>query len=148
NHRKLVDAVDAEIRRCTRTSNKFAFLILDLDRLKGINDRYGHVTGNRALCRVANVLRLQCRDYDVTARYGGDELAIDLPETNRQTAGNVARRIREELTADTEPPAISVSVGIAIWPEDGITVEELVRTADKELYIMKNHGGGAFAEAV
>jgi diguanylate cyclase (GGDEF)-like protein len=148
NHRKLVDALDAEIRRCTRTTNKFAFLILDLDRLKGINDLYGHVTGNRALCRVANVLRLQCRDYDVTARYGGDEFAIVLPNANRQTARNVAYRIREELTADTERPPISVSVGIAVWPEDGITVEDLVLTADKELYIMKNHGGGALAEAV
>jgi diguanylate cyclase (GGDEF)-like protein len=138
NYRKLIDALDAEIRRCRRTANKFAFLILDLDRLKEINDRYGHVAGNRALCRVANVLRLQCRDYDVTARYGGDEFAIVLSNADRHTAHEVARRIRKQLCADTEHPLISVSLGIAIWPEDGITVEKLVLTADDELYTMKN----------
>ena len=116
--------------------------------MKQINDVHGHVTGDRALCRVANVLRLQCRDYDITARYGGDEFAVVLPTANRQTAHDVARRIREELTADTEYPSISVSVGIATWPEDGITIQKLVRTADKELYTMKNQGGGALAEAV
>jgi diguanylate cyclase (GGDEF)-like protein len=138
NYRKLIDALDAEIRRCRRTANKFAFLILDLDRLKEINDRYGHVAGNRALCRVANVMRLECRDYDVTARYGGDEFAIVLPNANRKTAHDVARRIRRQLCADTEHPPISVSLGIAIWPEDGFTVEKLVLTADDELYTMKN----------
>ena len=138
NYRKLIDALDAEIRRCRRTANKFAFLILDLDRLKEINDRFGHVAGNRALCRVANVLRLQCRDYDVTARYGGDEFAIVLPNVNQQTAHDVARRIRKQLRGDTEHPPISVSLGIAIWPKDGSTVEKLVLTADEELYAMKN----------
>jgi diguanylate cyclase (GGDEF)-like protein len=138
NYRKLVDALHGEVRRCSRTGNKFGFLILDLDRLKEINDRYGHVAGNQALCRLANVLRLQCRDYDITARYGGDEFAIVLPNANRQTARGVAHRIKRQLSADTEHPPISVSVGIAIWPEDGITVEKLVLAADEQLYAMKN----------
>ena len=100
NYRHLVDILDAEIRRSKRTGREFALLLLDLDGLKQINDRYGHVTGSQALCRVADVLSMGCRDIDTAARFGGDEFALVLPETGAEAASLVAHRIRESLAND------------------------------------------------
>jgi diguanylate cyclase (GGDEF)-like protein/PAS domain S-box-containing protein len=137
NYRGLLQVLGAEIRRFDRTRRPFAVLLLDLDELKKVNDRYGHMVGSRALCRLGNVLRVHCRAIDTAARYGGDEFALILPETTAQAAGFVAARIRERLTMDNEQPPISVSIGVADYPQGGETIEDLLRTADRELYGMK-----------
>jgi PAS domain S-box-containing protein len=93
NYRCLVDVLDSEIRRSKRTNREFAMLFFDLDGLKGINDRYGHLIGSQALCRLADALCSCCRDIDMPARFGGDEFAVVLPETNAGAASLVARRI-------------------------------------------------------
>jgi diguanylate cyclase (GGDEF)-like protein/PAS domain S-box-containing protein len=116
NYRHLVDVLDSEIKRSKRTSREFAMLFFDLDRLKLINDRFGHITGSQALCRVADILLSCCRDIDTPARFGGDEFAIVLPETNAEAAHLVARRICESVANDDDGPKISVSVGIAVYP--------------------------------
>lgn len=144
NQRKLIESLEAEIRRSERSGRSLAFVLLDLDGLKRINDRNGHLVGNRAICRLADTLRLQCRGSDTTARYGGDEFAIILPDSNRQVAEFVTRRIQAALLAEAEQPMLSVSAGIAVWPENGTTIEELLRTADGALYEMKRRGGGRF----
>jgi diguanylate cyclase (GGDEF)-like protein len=144
NQRKLIESLEAEIRRAERSRRSLVFVLLDLDGLKRINDRHGHLVGNRAICRLADALRLQCRGSDTTARYGGDEFAIILPDSNRQVAESVTRRIQAALLSDPEHPSLSVSVGVAVWPEDGATIEELLRTADGALYEMKKRGGGRF----
>ena len=97
NYRRLVEALDAEVKRTGRTGRPFAVLLLDLDQLKKINDRYGHLIGSQALCRVADVLRVFCRSIDTAARYGGDEFAVILPETTAAGARLVASRIRSRL---------------------------------------------------
>ena len=138
NYRRLLEALDAEIKRTDRTGRPFALLLLDLDGLKKINDAHGHLVGSRALCRLGDILRIYCREVDVATRYGGDEFAIVLPETEFHAARFVADRIRERLSLDGELPRLSVSVGIAICPEDGETTKELLNSADAGLYAEKN----------
>ncbi len=141
NYRRLVDALNSEIQRSRRTSRPFAVLLFDLDRLKSINDRYGHLVGSRAICRLANVLRRNCRALDTPARYGGDEFAVVLPESGAEAAVQVSQRACACLSTDGELPRISVSAGAAVYPQDGDTVEKLLAAADRQLYRMKERSG-------
>jgi diguanylate cyclase (GGDEF)-like protein/PAS domain S-box-containing protein len=134
NYRRLLNTLDAEIKRCNRTARSFAVLLLDLDGLKKINDAYGHLVGSHALIRVANILRIHCRAVDTTARYGGDEFVVVLPETEYEAARHVAQRLSDGLKNDREEPSISLSVGAAIFPQDGKTIDELLAAADRALY--------------
>lgn len=138
NYRRLLDVLDIEVRRSGRTRRPFAVVLLDLDGLKHLNDRYGHLVGSQALCRLANVLRVNCRSIDTAARYGGDEFALVLPETDERAAQEVAARIRERLAGDTHGPPLSVSVGVAIYPQSGANIEQLLSGADEALYTMKS----------
>jgi diguanylate cyclase (GGDEF)-like protein/PAS domain S-box-containing protein len=137
NYRRLSEELASEIKRSDRTSRAFAVLMFDLDGMKQINDRYGHLAGNRALCRLADIFRFSCRSIDTAARYGGDEFAIVLPETVAHDAALVRKRICERLSDDREEPLLSVSVGIAVYPEDGATIDTLFQAADRALYEMK-----------
>ena len=137
NYRKLAETLESEIKRADRSGRSFSVLALDLDGMKRINDTHGHLTGNRALQRLANVLRFSCRSVDTPARYGGDEFAIVLPETDAREAGMAGRRICKCLADDQEEPRISVSVGLGVYPENGPTVQGLLEAADRTLYEMK-----------
>ena len=137
NYRQLVDVLDSELKRSKRTNREFAMLFFDLDRLKLLNDRFGHITGSQALCRLADVLFSCCRDIDTPARFGGDEFAVVLPETNAEAAKLVAQRICESVANDDKGPKISASFGIAVYPQDGETIEQLLGQADSALYSMK-----------
>jgi diguanylate cyclase (GGDEF)-like protein len=143
NYRQLLSALHGEMVRVGRTEKPFALMLLDVDQLKKINDTMGHLTGSRALCRVAEVLHASCRAVDTAARFGGDEFALVLPEASEAAAWQVAQRVVERLATDPEEPAITVSIGVAIYPRDGDTVESLLNRADKALYGMKARGGGA-----
>ncbi len=137
NYRHLVDVLDLEIKRSKRTRREFALLFFDLDELKRINDRHGHMIGSQALCRLADVLSSCCRAIDTPARFGGDEFAVVLPETNAREASLVARRVCESVANDGKGPKLSVSFGIAVYPQNGDTIESLLREADSTLYSMK-----------
>jgi diguanylate cyclase (GGDEF)-like protein len=134
NYRSLLDAFDSEIKRYGRTERSFAVLLFDLDGLKKINDLHGHLVGSRALCRLANILRVHCREMDTAARYGGDEFVVLLPETEFEAAQQVAQRISDRLRDDGEDPPISVTSGAAIFPRDGKSIDELLGAADHVLY--------------
>jgi diguanylate cyclase (GGDEF)-like protein/PAS domain S-box-containing protein len=143
NRRRLFEVLRAEICRSERTEREFSLLLLDLDGLKAINDRFGHLAGNRALCRLAQILTDCCRSVDTAARQGGDEFALVLPETGAAAATLVARRICQLLAEDTEEPALSVSVGVASYPKDAENVGTLLYAAHTSLYAMKDQGSMA-----
>jgi diguanylate cyclase (GGDEF)-like protein len=147
NYRMLIDTLDGEIRRFGRTERPFAVLLLDMDGLKQINDTYGHLTGSRALCRLADILRVHCRSMDTAARYGGDEFAVIIPETDVDDALRVVQRIQDRIARDTEHPPFTVSIGAAVYPEDGGTRESVLIAADEELYRMKRVRKGAHSLA-
>jgi len=140
NRGRLLDVLHAEVSRSKRTRREFSFVLLDLDDLKNINDHFGHPAGDRALCRLAQVLKDCCRSIDTAARLGGDEFAVVLPETGAADAALVTRRICGLLDAEAEEPRVSVSVGIATYPADADGIGTLIQAADKALYAMKSQG--------
>jgi diguanylate cyclase (GGDEF)-like protein len=147
NYRRLLDVLENETERTDRTGRPFSVLLLDLDDLKTINDSYGHLVGSRAICRLADILRVHCRAVDTAARYGGDEFALVLPESQEDEAHRVASRIREVLASDGEQPPISASIGISIYRGDGERIEKLLSEADQDLYAEKAKRGRRAAAA-
>jgi len=137
NYRRFIEVLQTEVKRSERTERGFAVLLFDLDGLKKINDRYGHLVGTRALRRLGEVLRVHCRSMDTAARYGGDEFALVLPEAGPKAAWQVAQRVVERLEHDGEEPRLSVSLGVAMYPQDGKKIETLLAAADRGLYEMK-----------
>jgi diguanylate cyclase (GGDEF)-like protein len=141
NYRRLLDVLENETERTDRTGRPFSVLLLDVDGLKTINDSYGHLVGSRAICRLADILRVHCRAIDTAARYGGDEFALILPESEEDDAHRVANRIREVMANDEEPPRVSASIGISVYRGDGQRIEKLLSEADQNLYAEKAKRG-------
>ncbi len=138
NYRGLIEAFEYELQRSRRTQRPFSVLLMDMDGLKRINDTLGHLVGNRAICRIAETMRENCRSLDTAARYGGDEFAMVLPESDSESGKFTARRIEQSLCQSNEQPLLSVSIGITSYPADGCTAEELLNTADEKLYEHKS----------
>jgi diguanylate cyclase (GGDEF)-like protein len=133
-----------------RTSRRgTAVLYLDLDHFKAVNDTRGHAVGDRVLAEAAQRMRASVRAVDTVARFGGDEFAIILPFLeSRETAGHLAERLTSSLAQpyviENIPSCIGVSIGIAIFPDDGLSADELVRHADAALYEAKHAGRSTF----
>jgi diguanylate cyclase (GGDEF)-like protein len=135
NFRRLIEALEVEIARSKRTGAPFALVFVDVNGLKRINDTFGHLTGNQALCRVAEVLRRASRATDTAARFGGDEFVVVLTDTDEAGARVAARRVAAAVAADqSTTPALSVTTGVAEYPRDGATATLLLGTADGALY--------------
>lgn len=134
NYREFMERLDREVRRADRSRHPFTVLMLDLDDLKVINDRLGHLEGNRALKRLASALKEQCRSTDLAARYGGDEFAVVLIDSDLGMAEHVSERIEASLNKDGQEPKLSVSIGVGIFPEDGRSTQDLLQAADRKLY--------------
>jgi diguanylate cyclase (GGDEF)-like protein/PAS domain S-box-containing protein len=134
NYREFYGNLEKEVLRAERSRHSFGLLLLDLDDLKSINDRLGHLAGNRALRRLAYIMKENCRASDVAARYGGDEFAILLIDADAEMVQQIAQRIGNRLGEQPDEPRLSVSIGSAIYPEDGQTPQDLLEAADHRLY--------------
>jgi diguanylate cyclase (GGDEF)-like protein len=153
NSRFLNLSLRRETKRATRGSKPLSLLFIDLDGFKAVNDTYGHLHGSRALVEAAAVIRGSARETDVVARFGGDEFAVVLPETDPQGARAVAQRIRDRIAehcflgSEMLDVRLTASVGIATLPDVARSAEELVQAADRAMYKVKMSGKNGIQHA-
>lgn len=146
NRRFFSRELKREMERSKRSGLPFSLLLVDIDRFKAINDRYGHLVGDAVLKDVAKVLRHNAREVDLVARYGGEEFALVLPEADRDEAFMAAERHREALrhhefvTSGSSLGSVTISIGVATYPMDAEFEMEMVAKADRALYSAKESG--------
>jgi len=142
NHRHFHERLEQEIARGSRFGSLFSLIMLDIDLFKAYNDIYGHLAGDDVLRRIGRYIESSIRSIDLAFRYGGEEFAIILPETSIEAGTRVAERIRKTIESKTSSRAmpITVSLGIASWPADGVMKEEIIARADAALYRAKQAG--------
>ena len=138
-------ALEMELNRCTLYQLPLAIVMMDLDRFKKVNDTHGHLIGSRVIGEVGQVIRDTIRGADVASRYGGEEFLAYLPENSRSGAHQAAERLRKAVgnhlfVADGPGVRITTSIGVALFPEHGRTIQALVGRADGELYRAKESG--------
>ena len=149
NRRHFDQRIEAELNRALRAEHLVSLLMVDVDRFKTINDRFGHRAGDAVLKAVAIGIKQAVRVYDVPTRYGGDEFAVILPEADSDIASRVARRVLEKTAAQTLPLdlvsaglTIGLSIGVATFPRPSGDLAALVESADAAMYQAKGGGGG------
>ena len=142
NRRHFDERLKEEIDRHARYGDALSLLLLDLDNFKKYNDTYGHLAGDKVITLAASQIKSAIRSSDLAFRYGGDEFAVILPNSTTMEAFNVAERVRERVSADMSSKQIDVtiSIGVASWPGDGATLDELCSAADTALYYAKRTG--------
>ncbi len=142
--RVLRQRMEVEIARSVRNRSPLSLLMIDVDQFKAVNDAYGHVVGDHVLASTGSVLRRNSRSFDLASRFGGDEFALLLPDTDVAGAAEVAERIRQDLSAAVEV-AVTLSVGVGGLDHSAPTVEHLLDDADFALYQVKRGGRDAIA---
>ena len=146
NRRYMEESLEREIARATRSATPVAVLILDLDHFKKINDTYGHSAGDHVLRELGAILRYRSRTEDVAARHGGEEFMLMLPGMGKIDAVQRAEELRvaigdiQLLDNGIDLPKVTVSIGVAVFPDHGYTADDLLRSADRALYRAKNSG--------
>jgi diguanylate cyclase (GGDEF)-like protein len=139
------DAMSWEIENAQAKNKPFVLLMMDLDNFKKVNDTYGHLTGSFILQEIGKIINDNLRFFDVSARYGGEEFISCLPDTNKQEAFHAAERLRNTIAEsvfvhNNKKINITISIGVSQFPDNGVTLEELIRIADEMLYKAKREG--------
>jgi len=147
NYRYFRSKLSDEMRRADRYHQKMSLLMLDIDHFKELNDSHGHQTGNIVLQEIAAVIKQAVRDVDIVARYGGEEFMIILPQTDADNARMIAERIRGQIdqsffsnSQGQRHIKVTISIGIAVYPNGSLSATQLLEKVDKALYLAKNHG--------
>lgn len=154
NYRAFRIHLEEEIRRANRYGHSLSLLLVDIDHFKDVNDRYGHLSGNRVLAQIADVIREAIRDTDIAARYGGEEFVVICPEAYQGDALVAAERLRsaiEQATfvgTDDLPIRMTISVGVSSFPAESDSDDDLIHTADLALYEAKRLGRNRVVAAV
>jgi two-component system cell cycle response regulator len=139
------DAVNWEITNAGARNRKLVLLMMDLDNFKKVNDTYGHLTGSFILKEIGRLINDNLRLFDISARYGGEEFVSCLPDTDKREAFHAAERLRNIIADnvfvhDNKRVKITISIGLSQFPDNGLTLEELVRSSDEMLYRAKSDG--------
>ena len=145
NRKHLIETLTHELARGQRYDHPVSVLMIDIDHFKRYNDTFGHLAGDRVLAKMASIFIESLRRIDYVARYGGEEFLVMLPETESQEALSAAERIRTRVAGETfthhnEKVSITVSIGIAGFPENGRSLESIIASADAALYRAKRRG--------
>ncbi len=145
NRKHLMETLDREVGRSQRHNHTFSLLVIDIDHFKKYNDTYGHLAGDEVLSRLASVFKESIRSSDYAARYGGEEFIVMLPEIGPEQGVEAAERIRHKVAEerfgdDGESIKVTISVGVASYPESGEDAESVIRNADEALYEAKELG--------
>jgi two-component system cell cycle response regulator len=140
NRRLFDESLRREAARSQRLGSPLSLLVLDVDHFKQVNDSYGHQTGDEVLCEVAEALVANTKNFDVAARYGGDEFVVLLPGCSREDAMGVAQRVRNEIAGQVGEAPVTISGGIATMPDNASDAERLMAAADTALYEAKRTG--------
>lgn len=146
NRRFMLEAFEQAINRAERHNTALGFIILDLDHFKEVNDEFGHDAGDEVLIQVANCLKSNLRMEDIACRYGGEEFCVICPDSNLKDSYALAEKIRRyisELSIDylgEDLGHITISVGVSIFPNHALTINELISLADQALYKAKKNG--------
>lgn len=146
NRRYMEETIDRESHRALRKQATIGVIMVDIDHFKRINDTFGHEAGDNVLCTVAHLLRHQVRSADIACRYGGEEFILILPEASLDITARRAEQIREAVKGlslsyqGKTIPAVTVSIGVALFPEHHSDIQQVVRLADEALYRAKRNG--------
>lgn len=150
NRREFIDGLSKAIETCETNENKIAVLFIDLDGFKQINDNHGHRVGDRLLKLTAERFQKILRDTDLLGRVGGDEFVVSIIlDSKTETAIQIAKRLletlREPFVIDNRALTVSASIGISLFPDDGITADEVINEADIAMYQAKVEGGQLYS---